>query len=130
MQEYIPLNKRIELVKKEFGYSNEELGQICGVSYTAIANIINGVTKDPGVSLFVNISTKLGINLDWLLSGVGEMYKDGNSKDKEHPETIKFLKQENENLRTIIGAKDEQIETLKKIVNLLEEQSKTLRKQA
>lgn len=130
MQDIPTLNKRIELVKKEFGYSNEELGKICGVSYTAIGNIINGITKDPGASLFINISTKLNINLEWLLSGVGEMYKNEKNVDKEHPETLKYLKQENENLRIIIDSKEEQIEILKKIVSLLEEQSKTLRKQA
>jgi len=130
MQDYTLLNKRIELVKKDFGYSNEELGQICGVSYTAIGNIINGITKDPGVSLFINISNKLDINLDWLLCGVGEMYKNSKEIQKDHPEALKYIKQENENLRMIIDSKDEQIETLKKIVSILEEQSKTLRKQA
>jgi transcriptional regulator with XRE-family HTH domain len=113
------LKHRVELVKKEFNFSNEQLGEICGVSYTAIGNIINGITKDPGISLFVKLSKKLNLNLEWLLLGEGDMLKNSTNK-KDHPEALKYLYQENENLKVLILSKDGEINTLKKIVDLLE----------
>lgn len=113
------LKHRVEFLKKEFNYSNEQLGEICGVSYTAIGNIINGITKDPGISLFVKLSKKLNLNLEWLLLGEGEMLKNKVNK-KDHPEAIKYLYQENENLKILVQSKDGEINTLKKIVDLLE----------
>jgi transcriptional regulator with XRE-family HTH domain len=122
MKELNGISKRIEKVKTEFRYSNQQLGKICGVSYTAIANIINGVTKDPSISLFVNITIKLGVSIEWLLFGKGEMLiKNSGQSKKDHPEAIKFLQQENENLKTIIHSKEAETTTLKKIILLLEE---------
>jgi transcriptional regulator with XRE-family HTH domain len=122
MQSLREIGKRIEKVKAEFRYSNQQLGDICGISYTAIANIINGITKDPSVSVFANLSSKLGISLEWLLFGKGEMLiKNQGQSKKDHPEAIKFLKQENENLKTIIDSKETEVATLKKIIVLLEE---------
>lgn len=124
MQDLKDLGKRINAIKTEFGYSNQELGAICGVSYTAIGNIIHGITKDPSVSLFIKLTTKLDISLDWLLFGKGEMLKSDNSSKRDHPETVKFLKQEITNLKTIINIRESELETLKKMIGLLENQTK------
>jgi transcriptional regulator with XRE-family HTH domain len=122
MQELIEIGQRIEKVKAEFRFSNQQLGEICGVSYTAIANIIHGITKDPGVSLFVNLTTKLNISIEWLLFGKGEMLIMNQSQSKkDDPKIIKFLQQENENLKTIIQSRETEGTTLKKIIKLLEE---------
>jgi transcriptional regulator with XRE-family HTH domain len=129
MRELKELGERIEKIKAEFRYTNQQLGEICGVSYTAIANIINKITKDPSISLIVNLTTKLDISLEWLLLGKGEMLsKQSSHIKKEHPEAIKFLKQENENLKTIISSKETEAETLKKIVTLLEGRVEELEK--
>ncbi|HVD99087.1 MAG TPA: helix-turn-helix transcriptional regulator [Cytophagaceae bacterium] len=114
----------MEIIKKEFNYSNEQLGEICGVSYTAIGNIINGITKDPGVSLFIRLSKQLEINVEWLLFGEGEMLRKHVSKN--HPEAVKYLGHENDNLKILIQSKDSEINTLKKIINLLENRIEVL----
>jgi transcriptional regulator with XRE-family HTH domain len=122
VQDLTEIGKRIDKVKAEFRYSNQQLGEVCGVSYTAIANIINGITKDPSVSLFVNLTIKLGISCEWLLFGKGEMLlKNRSESKKDHPEAIKYLQQENKNLKTIIDSKEAEVATLKKIITLLEE---------
>ncbi len=113
------LKDRINLIKKEFKYSNEELGIICGVSYTAIGNIINGITQDPGVSLFIKLSKKHDLSLDWLLFGEGEMYK--TSAQQNNPfNNLKYLNQEMEGLKILIESKDNELHALKKIIALLE----------
>jgi transcriptional regulator with XRE-family HTH domain len=123
MQGFKEIGKRFKLIKEHFSLSNQEFGEICGVSYTAIGNIINGTTKDPSVSLFVKISSKLEINLNWMITGKGEMIEKEEDKplSTENLETIKYLKQEIENLKLIIESKQNEIETFKKIVALLEE---------
>jgi transcriptional regulator with XRE-family HTH domain len=118
------MKHRMEIIKKEFNYSNEQLGEICGVSYTAIGNIINGITKDPGVSLFIRLSKQLEINVEWLLFGEGEMLRKHVSKN--HPEAVKYLGHENDNLKILIQSKDSEINTLKKIINLLENRIEVL----
>src|ERR1700743_1221639 len=118
------IKHRMEIVKREFNYSNEQLGEICGVSYTAIGNIINGITKDPGVSLFIRLSKQLEINVEWLLFGEGEMLTKHVSKN--HPEAVKYLSHENDNLKILIQSKDSEINTLKKIINLLENRIEVL----
>lgn len=69
------LNKRLELVKNHFHLSNRRLAQVAGISGQGIADILNGVSKNPRNSIFVQISDKLDINLNWLLTGEGDMLK-------------------------------------------------------
>lgn len=69
MQESDNIGKRFAELKKRHNLTNEQLGEIAGVSYTAIGNIINGNTPNPGVSLIVKICIKLHVSSDWLLLG-------------------------------------------------------------
>ncbi len=69
------ISKRLEVVKNHFHLSNRKLAQIAGISGQGIADILNGVSKNPRNSIFVHISDKLDINLSWLLTGDGEMLK-------------------------------------------------------
>jgi transcriptional regulator with XRE-family HTH domain len=69
------LSKRLELVKNHFHLSNRRLAQVAGISGQGIADILNGVSKNPRNSIFVQISDQLDISLSWLLTGEGEMLK-------------------------------------------------------
>lgn len=116
------IGHRIELVKKHFNYSNEELGKVCGVSYAAIAKIINGATKDPSVSLFILLSKKLKININWLLFNEGNMLEEKAPLTKmiDNRDHIFNLQNKIETMELLLQSKNSEIDTLKKIINILE----------
>ena len=60
-------------MRKHFKLTKEAFGELAGVSGTSIGNIESGATKNPGADLLGVISTKLGVNPAWLLTGLGEM---------------------------------------------------------
>lgn len=110
---------RLEQVKKHFDYTNNELGKVCNVSYAAIAKILNNETKDPSISIAINLQRKLSINLNWFLLGEGAMFE--NTNIDNNVDEVKHLNSLIENQKILIEAKDSEINTLKKIITLLEE---------
>ncbi len=69
------LGKRLEVVKNHFRLSNRRLAHLAGISGQGIADILNGVSKNPRNSIFVQLSDQLDIDLNWFLTGEGEMFK-------------------------------------------------------
>lgn len=69
------ISQKFSLIRKHFGLSADALGEKAGVSGTAIANIEKGESLNPGAEMLASISTMLGVNLNWLLLGEGEMLK-------------------------------------------------------
>jgi transcriptional regulator with XRE-family HTH domain len=113
MEELKDIGKRIERVKSHFNYSNGQLGEVCGVSYTAIAKIISGTTKDPSVSIFINLAEKLKININWLLFNQEDIFSTNGTTNSPD--------QEKEMFKILLHSKEMENETLKKMVNMLEE---------
>lgn len=74
------LGARLDTIKQRFKLNTSDLAKISGVTPQAIADILNGITDNPKISTLRNISTKLEINIDWLVNGNGEMTKTGDSK--------------------------------------------------
>ncbi|HXA00525.1 MAG TPA: helix-turn-helix transcriptional regulator [Cytophagaceae bacterium] len=111
------IGQRVEEIKKNFNYSNGQLGEVCGVSYTAIAKIISGATKDPSVSIFINLTEKLKVNINWLLFNEGQMFSDHNQNAGMRSQS----NQEKEITKILLHSKEEENEMLKKIVKLLED---------
>lgn len=69
--------ERIKEVMREKGYNQSELADITGIAQSTISAILRGARKH--TPLINALSEKLGINKEWLLSGVGVKYK--NSTD-------------------------------------------------
>lgn len=67
------IHEKISEIKTRFKLNNSKLGEIAGVSSQTIADIENGVTANPKVSLFVNLCSKLEIDPSWLLIGEGPL---------------------------------------------------------
>jgi transcriptional regulator with XRE-family HTH domain len=69
-------------LRKEYGPSQAKFGKLLGLSYAAISLIELGTTKinDKHIKL---ISSVLGINEEWLRSGVEPMYIDGKVPGEE-----------------------------------------------
>ena len=76
------ISKKISLMRSHFGLSADAMGEKAGVSGTAIANIERGDSLNPGAEMLSNISTMLGVNLNWLLLGEGEMLKSADPPKK------------------------------------------------
>jgi len=73
----LTISERFLLIRKEFSLTAGRLGEIAGVTGTAIAKIESGETVNPKADILSRISTKLQINLNWLLLGEGDMLKLG-----------------------------------------------------
>lgn len=67
------INERIKEIMCEKGYNQSELADITGIAQSTISAILRGARKH--TPLINALSEKLGINKEWLLSGVGVKYK-------------------------------------------------------
>ncbi len=66
------MKKRIKEVKREKGFSHEELSEISGIPRGTLAKTLGTETKDPRVSFIIKISKALECSPDYLLFGEDE----------------------------------------------------------
>ena len=70
-------NERFKILQKELGYkSQQQFADALGVTQAAISGIYN---KAKGIGVSSAIKKKLsemGVNIDWLVSGTGSVFKD------------------------------------------------------
>ncbi len=126
------LSDKLILIRDHFGYSNSEMARKAGISSTAMDNLINGQTKNTKTNVIGELATKLGINLNWLVNGEGDMFKEGakvnsNNKNNSHNNTINESRKTIKNNQTQeVGvsdaSKDVVIESLKREVEFLKKQ--------
>ena len=67
------MEKRIQAARKAKGLTLKQLGDIIGISESAVSNIERGRNKPSGSTLIL-LCEKLGINREWLETGEGEMF--------------------------------------------------------
>ena len=67
------MEKRIHTARKAKGLTLKKLGNIIGISESAVSNIERGRNKPSGSTLIL-LCEKLGINREWLETGEGEMF--------------------------------------------------------
>lgn len=122
------LSERLIMVRDHFNYNNTEFAKIFGFSSSAMDSLLKGTNKDTKTTYVGNISTKLGINLNWLINGEGEMFKEG-AKVNSNNNTIsksKHLKNVNQTQgdanNNSDASKDVVIESLKRENELLHSQ--------
>lgn len=118
------LSLRLKEIKFRYDLTNEELGKICGVSYNAIFKILNGTTKDPGISIITNLCRHFKINPSWLLLGEGEMFEEDNTKKNLQSGKDNFRE---EFFSTLLKTKDDYIRTLEDMVSYLKTQNLPLK---
>ena len=110
------------------GLSQEEVAKAIGVSQKSYSNYENG-TRNPKIDKIVKLAKLLEIELNFSTSTLNDQkYK---SEISIIPESLeeqlksikmenKFLKNENEELKKIVGAKDDKIAELNKKIGGLE----------
>ena len=80
------MEKRIQATRKAKGLTLKQLGDIIGISESAVSNIERGRNKPSGSTLIL-LCEKLGINRAWLETGEGEMFEPTTDQD----ETAKLI---------------------------------------
>lgn len=91
---------RIRQIRKDNKLSQETLARKVGYCHQQICCIEKGRTK-PSNELLLKISSLFNVNIEWLMTGTGEMYKESLDivDDKliewlnNHPEVIRELRQ-------------------------------------
>jgi len=73
------LGDRVKFIRKQYDYTQEEFSQKIGISRTRLSEIEKG--ENPNESVLIAISKVFNIDLNWLKTGIGEMY-DTNNIDK------------------------------------------------
>lgn len=69
------MNNRIAEILKNEGLTNSQFANLIGVQASAITHILNG-RNEPSLKIVRSILDNFrGINPDWLVSGIGEMYR-------------------------------------------------------
>lgn len=69
----LSVSERFSQIRAHFSLTAGRLGDIAGISGTAIAKIESGETAHPKADVLSSISTKLQINPGWILNGEGQM---------------------------------------------------------
>lgn len=73
------LGARLRHARLEAKLSQEEAGRLAGVSKQAISHIENDRTKNPEAATLEPLSRRLGVSLQWLMTGKGAMSSIPNS---------------------------------------------------
>jgi hypothetical protein len=82
MQDFNDFKHRFIALKKELGLGNSEIGRICEVSPTAIRDLVEGNSRDFGVSKLLKLlDFKRELSAEWLLRGIGSMTKEDLAKE-------------------------------------------------
>ena len=80
------LNIKLAMLRKEHGYTQEQLSDFLNLTRSAISNYELGL-NEPSLDTMVAIADLYGISLDWLMGRTNLRYN-FNLEDKENLEVI------------------------------------------
>jgi len=84
---------RLKKLRETLDLSQSKLARLLGVSQSAISKWEAG-ERDIPTAVLLKLKRRLNVNLDWLLSGEGEMFAISQAeKSSLTPEIIEFFKQ-------------------------------------
>ena len=83
---------RLKKLREILDLSQGKLARILGVSQSAVSKWEAG-ERDIPTAVLLKLKQQLGVNLDWLLSGEGEMFSPPKSEGNITPEIVEFFKQ-------------------------------------
>ncbi|WP_161575416.1 helix-turn-helix domain-containing protein [Beggiatoa leptomitoformis] len=78
------ISERLKKFVEFKGISLKELSEKCDIPYRTLQNYIYEENRKISPELFIKLNTHFGINLNWLLTGMGEMFE---SETKPAPRT-------------------------------------------
>jgi len=74
------IGTRIKFLRKHLNKSQEELANILGVTKQAISNMENSKST-PSPAVLYKLHTELDVNLNYIITGVGDLYISAKGKD-------------------------------------------------
>jgi len=77
----MPLSERLKIARESIGKNQKEMAQLCGASYRSWQGYEAGET--PPKAENIEALVKLGFNANWLLTGEGEMRRNGAGAPQE-----------------------------------------------
>lgn len=80
------LNTKLVMLRKEHGYTQEDLSKFLNLTRSAIGNYELGI-NEPSLDTMVAIANLYGVSLDWLLGRTNLRYN-FNLENKENTEVI------------------------------------------
>lgn len=80
------LNTKLVMLRKEHGYTQEDLSKFLNLTRSAIGNYELGI-NEPSLDTMVAIANLYGVSLDWLMGRTNLRYN-FNLEDKENLEVI------------------------------------------
>lgn len=86
------MKRLLELIDK-LGMNQKSFADALGITGAAITEVVKGRTKGLSEQTLSAIALKFNVNLNWLLTGKGEMFLPGKESKKEAPpESAKSIK--------------------------------------
>lgn len=76
------LAERLKLLRQELGLSVAKLAEKLEMSANTITNYERN-ERTPNAILFVQMNKKLNVNLNWFVSGNGEMFENNAEQDEQ-----------------------------------------------
>lgn len=83
---------RLKKLREILDLSQGKLARILGVSQSAVSKWEAG-ERDIPTAVLLKLKQQLGVNLDWLLSGEGEIFSPPKGEGNITPEIVDFFKQ-------------------------------------
>ena len=74
------LKENLKKIRKELGLSVAKLGEKLEIPAMTLTNYERG-ERTPSAQLFIQLNKKLNINLNWFVSGIGEMFNSPKFED-------------------------------------------------
>lgn len=98
------MNNRLRELREAMGYVNDQAGfaERIGVNQSTVSSWENGTTKPAGTRL--RKLAAIGINIDWLRTGRGEMFLDRSAPSDEISEIIAVYRQLQPEQRALINS--------------------------
>lgn len=81
--------ERIHYIFLETGLTQQEFAASLGIGQPHLSGVMSN--RKPSKRLMVMIAEKTGANLDWLLTGEGEIYRPGSKGVEDPPELQKVI---------------------------------------
>lgn len=73
---------RIRLVLGGTGLSIKDFAKKCGIPYSSLQNYLRG-ERQPNADALILLNARLGISIDWILTGQGDMRQEAPGLDSK-----------------------------------------------
>lgn len=93
------MNERIKELRKSLGLSQEEFGELIGLKKSGVCSIESGTRRVTDKHLKLLQKSDYPINVDWIVTGEGSMFLEGNNDDEIQKYVETILKDDTDSFR-------------------------------